>query len=330
MRTAQETFKRARLFAGRHMAAAELAKLAWGETTITELVIAQAAPAVTVLPFTQRAERSSGADWVWWWVDASGAYGMLVQAKRLTISSKGWGFKFDYRSPRAVRLQREVLVDTARTLGLLPVYALYLGTGEYRQWRRCPGNHRKSRCPECVRRTISLMPALLATDSLVNDAASTYRWSRALEDLWKPPEEGVRLLPALERQMSPDLAEFLKERPDGTRAVVRSMIDRVLIARAGQFAEIAASPGAPPTSGHDDLGGVFGGLPDDTMHGGVRYFQHTLDPFTPSPPSYVLDVMAGESDIQSMHAQMPDSVGGIVVVSTPSSEGSVGSMGNRE
>ncbi|WP_448711924.1 hypothetical protein [Microbacterium profundi] len=292
------------------MAAAEAAKLAWGETAITEMVIAHSSPAVTVVPFTQKAEPLSGADWVWWWIDGSAAYGMLVQAKRLTVTRKRWGFNFDYRTKGSIRLQREILFEAAATLGVLPVHALYLGTGDYRGWVPCPGKHRKSRCPECMRRTISLMPALLAVDSMVDDAASTYEWSVALEDLWKPPSTGALLVPALERAMSPDLVDFLKERPDGTRAVVRSMVDRVLRARAGQFSGVATRTQRSAVTSHDDLGHVFQDLPADTMHGGVRYLNHVLEPLTYSPPDYVLEVMAGDPDVESLQAQMPKAVGG--------------------
>jgi len=107
------------------MAACERADLRWGETSITEIVTAQAADAVTVVPFTQRAEALSCADWIWWWVDHRGAYGMLVQAKRVTVTWSKWHFGFDY--PRGTGSQRTTLMSSASGLGVLPVYALYLG-----------------------------------------------------------------------------------------------------------------------------------------------------------------------------------------------------------
>lgn len=317
MTTVQDAFRRARIISARHMTAAEAAKLPWGETAVTEMLIAHAATAVTVVPFTQKAEALSGADWVWWWVDSSAAYGMLVQAKRLTVTRKGWTFKFDYRTKGSISLQREILVEAASALGVLPVHALYLGTGDYRKWAPCPGNHWKTRCPECMRRTVSLMPALLASDSMVDDAASTYRWSVALEDLWKPPSTGALLMPTLRRAMSPDLVKFLRERPDGTRAVVRSMVDRVLRARAAQYSSMATTVESPTAATHDALGLVFKNLPDETTHDGVRYFDHVLNPMRDSPPDYVLDAMTGDPDLESLQARMPNTVGGIVVVQTP-------------
>ena len=64
MTATDDAFRWARIYAVRHMAACEQAGLRWGETSITEIVTAQASWAVTVVPFTQRAEALSGADWV--------------------------------------------------------------------------------------------------------------------------------------------------------------------------------------------------------------------------------------------------------------------------
>jgi hypothetical protein len=164
--TVEDAFRSARIHAVRHMAACERADLRWAETSITESVISRAADAVTVVPFTQAAEKLGGADWIWWWVDHRGAYGMLVQAKRVTVTRDKWHFGFDY--PNGTGGQRVALMATSRALGLLPVYVLYLGTGDYRGWERCSDGHRSGRCLQCVKRSVSLMPALLASEQLVN------------------------------------------------------------------------------------------------------------------------------------------------------------------
>lgn len=106
MTAVDDAFRRARIQADRHMAACEQAGLRWSEPSITEIVMAYAARAVTVVPFTQPAEALSGADWVWWWVDSAGAYGMLVQTKRVTVTGGQWSFDFDYKARRAARSQR--------------------------------------------------------------------------------------------------------------------------------------------------------------------------------------------------------------------------------
>jgi hypothetical protein len=299
------------------MAACEQEGLRWGETSITEIVTAHAARAVTVVPFTQRAEALSGADWVWWWADGAGAYGMLVQAKRLTVTESKWSFDFGYKMRGAARTQREVLRSAAATLDLLPVYALYLGTGDYRRWEHCPDSHRSGRCLQCVKRSVSLMPALLAEALVVDDAVSTYERSVALEDLWTPPSSGAPLLPVLEKQLAPELADFLRMGQTGSRAVARSMIDRVLQARAGAFGAPTIATNSSRLGDHDRLGPIFGDLPDDAGHWGLSYFEHTLDPLRHAPPGYVLEITSGDFDEDRLASDMPDNVAGIAVAKVP-------------
>lgn len=55
---------------------------------------------------------------------------MLVQAKRATVTQGKW--KFDFSDPNGTGKQRDRLMDSADILGLLPVYAVYLGSGDYR------------------------------------------------------------------------------------------------------------------------------------------------------------------------------------------------------
>lgn len=317
MKAVDDAFRRARIHAVRHMTACEQAGLRWGETTITEMVTAYAARAATVVPFTQRAEALSGADWVWWWVDKADSYGMLVQAKRVTVAGSRWSFDFGYKSNSAARSQREVLRSVAAALDLLPVYALYLGTGDYRRWEPCPDGHRNGRCLSCVKRTISLMPALLAEELIVNDSASTYERSVALEELWTPPPTGALLIPALERELAPELMDFLQNRQDGTRAVARSVIDRVLRARFGEFGAVSTTVARVRDGDHDQLGPVFGNVPDDTGHWGLRYFEHMLNPLRQTPPGYVLDITSGDFDVDNLASNMPDNIAGIVVVRVP-------------
>lgn len=321
MTAVDDAFRWARIQAVRHMAACEQAGLRWGETSITEIVTAQAARAVTVVPFTQRAEALSGADWVWWWVDGAGAYGMLIQAKLVTVTGSKWSFNFDYRTRGAARTQREVLRSAASMLGLLPVYALYLGTADCRGWERCSDSHRSGRCLQCVKRSVSLMPALLAEALVVDDAVSTYERSVALEDLWSPPRSGTPLIPALKKQLAPELADFLRKRQTGTRAIARSMIDRVLRARAGAFGAAPTMAANPPRFGdYDRLGVIFGDLPDDAGHWSRNYFEHTLDPLRHTPPGYVLEITSGDFDEYRLALDMPDNVAGVVVVRVPQHE----------
>lgn len=309
-----KAFKSARKDALHHMAASERAKFRWGETTITEIVISRAARAVHVVPFTQPAEGLSGADWVWWWVDASSAYGMLVQAKRVTIDAELWSFGFDYQSPKAMQAQRDVLRSTAAELGLLPVYALYLGAGDYRNWERCSKRHTGHGCGGCSRRAVSLMPELLASTAMITDSTSTYEKSVALEEMWTSSGDRPLLIPKVAESLAPELAEYFLTEQRGARAVSRSMIDVVLRERAGQFALATDGTVSVADGSHDALGPVFTELPDDTMHGGVHYFEHVLNPLRNVPPDYVLEIMNGDVGTSATQSTMPRQVAGVVVV----------------
>lgn len=318
MKSVHDAFRSARIHAYRHMDACERAGLRWGESAITEVTMARAAQAVAVVPFTQRAESLSGADWVWWWVDGASAYGMLVQAKRLAISSKRWAFDFGYVIPSTKLKQRDVLRSTAAALELCPAYALYLGTGDYRDWARCSDDHQNGRCLGCVKRAISVMPALLAEEFMTRDADSAYERSVALEDLWSPSNDEAWLSPVLETLLAPDLLEFLQTSQDGTRAVGRALIDRVLRARSGAFSAAPTTIANTSAGAHDDLGPVFSTIPDDAGHWGSRYFDEVLSPLRHVPPDYVLEILSGDFDETQLASRMPENVGGIVVVSLPS------------
>lgn len=316
MATVQTAFRRAREHSVQHMAACERAFLRWGETAVTEIVISRAATAVNVVPFTQPAEATSGADWIWWWVDTDSAYGMLVQAKRLTVHGSNWRFDFGYCTTAGG--QQSILRATAASLNLVPVYAVYLGTGGYRNWEPCPDDHRVRRCTSCVKRSISLMPALLADPAIVNESATTYERSVALEEMWMPSPTSQLFIPGLSRQLDPELLNFLLTPQRGVRAVAKSTIDRILRVRAGQFS--ADSPSAPSTmhdGNHDRLGPVFADLPSDTGHWGVPYFQHVLSPLRHVPPDYVLEIESREFDVGEVSSNMPDDVAGVVVVRLP-------------
>lgn len=316
MESVEAAFRWARIHATRHMGSCEDARLRWGETAITEIVMSRTAVAATVVPFTQRAEALSGSDWIWWWVDPMGAYGLLVQAKRVSISGNSWRFDFGY--PSGTGRQHTSLLATAAALDLTPAYALYLGTARYRSWAPCPDGHRGGRCLQCVKRSVSLMPAILAEEALVVDAVATYVRSVALEDVWRPATGAPLLFPSLRVQLSTELADFLTTEQRGVRAVTRRMIDKVLAARSRQF-EVVTAPASQAHYGgrHYRAGSVFRNLPSDTGHWGTRYFEQILQPLKQAPPAYVLEVESGDFDAEHFASNLPPGVAGIAVIHPP-------------
>jgi hypothetical protein len=66
-----------------------------------------------------------------------------------------WHLDFNYQN--GTDTERSRLMSTAATLHLTPAYALYLGTGDYRNLEPCPDSH-CSRCLPCVKRSVSPLP----------------------------------------------------------------------------------------------------------------------------------------------------------------------------
>lgn len=158
------------------------------------------------------------------------------------------------------------------------------------------------------------MPELLASTAMVTDSTSTYEKSVALEEMWASSGDRPLLIPKVAESMKPDLAEYFLTEQRGARAVSRSMIDVVLKARAGQFALATDGTVSVSDGSHDVLGPVFTELPDDTMHGGVHYFEHVLNPLRNVPPDYVLEIMHGNVSTFASQTNTLREVAGVVVV----------------
>jgi len=286
------TAVRTALAAGRaacfdHMAACEESGLQWTEEPVTEILLSRTAPEVRFATFTRNQEAAVGADWLWWWVSASGeSFGMLVQAKRLYVRNKKWSFKFNHNSGE----QRRALFEAAETLDVAPVYSLYLGTQQYRGGASCGADdHDAADCEACTLRTVSVMPANLAESHLVVDAESTYERSLALEAAFDNAEEQAAWLGAINAQLTDEVREFVTKPQAGVRAIARSLVDRVLQERAGQF-----SKNVDELVRTEQLGPVFQELPGDRGHFGEPYLPLMLRGLVHAPPAYVLSVLAGE------------------------------------
>lgn len=270
-----------------HMTACETNDLQWSEEPVTEILLSRTAPQVRFATFTRGQEAEVGADWLWWWVAPSGeSYGMLVQAKRLYVDKANWRFKFDYKSGD----QRRALFEAAQALDVAPVYNLYLGTQSYRASAHCGADsHRAEDCQNCATRAVSVMPAMLAEKRLVTDAESTYERSLALEAAFDNAEEQSAWLGAIDADLTDDLRAFLHTPQAGVRAIARSLVDRVLAVRAGQFTKSIEEMVRV-----EHLGSVFPDLPGDFGHFGSPYMPTMLRGLVHSPPGYVVSVMAGE------------------------------------
>ena len=233
---------------------------------------------------------------------------------------KGRKWRFDFGYPNGTGIQRSALLSAAAILDLTPVYALYLGTGDYREWEPCPDGHRGKRCTSCRKRSISLMPALLADQAII-DSSNTYERSVALEDVCTPTTTWPPFIPSLMKQgLAPALQDFLMTPQMGAREVAKKMIDRVLKVRAWQFGAVS-TPGETKVrdAGHDRLGSIFQELPTDIGHWGFPYFEQILNPLQHAPPSYALELQPGNFDAHQLPPNMPESIAGIVVVRLPRS-----------
>src|SRR5262245_32859033 len=75
--------------------------LAFNEETVTDLFLFELKKAlggaVTVVKMKRHEEARTGADWVWWFGDTSGWFGMRVQAKKMDPQSQTYLY-LDHRT----------------------------------------------------------------------------------------------------------------------------------------------------------------------------------------------------------------------------------------
>jgi hypothetical protein len=295
------------------MEQSEGAGFVWKEETVTDLLLAEVASSIRVVPFTRSQEARLGADWLWWWIDGDGeAFGMLVQAKRLRIDSKRWKFDFEYKKGA----QRGTMLRAARYLGVPATYGLYLGTSTYRRPASCGASHARKTCTQCRRTTVSVMPALLGDSLFVLDGPSAYSRSVALEDLAKRHlSQGTALshvIPALRPTLDPKLRAFLSQPQRGARRIAQELLDSLLLVRQGQFQAALVAPAS-----YEALEPVFDTLPGDRGHFEEPYFPHLLNGLRRVAPDYVLDAEYTDGSIEAP-SELADvseaNVAGVVVV----------------
>lgn len=283
----QAALARGRAACLEHMRSCEAAGLQWTEEPVTEILLSRSAPEISFATFTRGEEAKVGADWLWWWVAPTGeSFGMLIQAKRLYIKGSKWSFKFNHNSGE----QQRALFEAARALDVAPVYSLYLGSQSFRSPATCSSkSHMADNCQVCTSLTVSLLPANLAVSHLTTDAESVYERSVALETGFDNAETQSAWLGAIDATLTDDLRDFLTAPQDGVRAIARSLVDRVLQVRQGQF-----SKGVDQLIQSENLGTVFSTLPGDIGHFNAPYLPQMLRGLLLAPPDYVVAMMTGE------------------------------------
>ena len=302
--------QRARRAARRHAIAATRAGFQAHEQALTEILLTRTAPPLAVVPFTQRQEAATGADWLWWWRGTAGEwFGALVQAKRNKPRLGGPWYDFGYASSNGAR-QVESLLQSAAHLGVPAVYVLY-NHPAVPDWS-CLAS------PCCyvgreswrTRLGVAVLPALLA-GSLAGFEEVAPCFSRPLECLaCRVPLRGHTswLGPDIR---DPQLQAFLQEEPPagGARQVARMLLAQLQDLRAQQFGvatqDVVHRPSVSPDA-------VFKELPDDRGHFGEPYFEHVLRGLRSRAPWYIEELVQGGL-VDGVAQELPD-VAGVVIV----------------
>ncbi len=291
----RDALVRARKAVEEHVTRFDAMGLTWHETSVTDLLLEKAWPAMRPLPFNQVEEGAVGADRLWWWVDQEGtAFGMLVQAKRLHADP--WRIDYGYRGGAQLR----ALLSAADTLQVPPVYCLYLGSTAFRAAFAC-GSH-DGDCDRCRSATVSLQPGIIAAHMAGLPVDFGIRQAVPLEYLGDPNQD---TRPPLLAGMSiaRDLTAFLYDPQLSAKAVARHLLKQVIDVRIGQF---SLDVGDVRVASEQ----VYRDLPDGRGHMYEPYFPNILRGLRTSPPSYVYDLLEG----RAIEAPMPPSIAGVVVL----------------
>ena len=302
-----------RLAVEEYVTASEAHGDVWGEVQASSRLMIAAASRVDYCPFNPREEKETGADWLWWWIDATGeCFGMLVQAKKLHHRGSTWSIDFGYGRPSGDQMR--ALFRTADTLSVPPIYMFSTGDVTYRDALTCGPSHAGADCRRCREASVPVLSALVARDVTTNEqfhpeliAVDAFHCSSPLESL-VDPKAGAELAYDLNlRRLRPELADllvFARQPQTGARQVAKAVLAEVSRYRRRQFAAASLTPAKL----EEDA--VFATSPGDIGHFGVPYFRQILRCLRRTVPDYLADIMADReppADVKSL-------VAGVVVV----------------
>lgn len=278
----------------------------WNEEAVTAVSVIEGRPHVQVVEFNHNQEgrgpNALGADYLWWWIDSSSGecFGMLVQAKRLTLAGEQWHVDITHRDGA----QLSTLLRTADQLQVPAVYGVYTGGLVYRASLPC--FHRRARagaadaapippalsgdqeCGRCRRMAISMVTAYQLTFNWQSKAMTgntVLSESVPVEDLVDPAVPSTPIWDVNLRKISdPELRAFLRRPQDGAREIARRIFRLVAHRRAMGFS--AAAPEMMTVRGMP----VFPNVPKDFGHFPGPYYRHVFQGLRTSPPAYVEDL----------------------------------------
>lgn len=261
----------------------------WHEETITDLFLLAARPYVMFETFSKHQESSTGADWLWWWVDASGeCFGMLVQAKRLHGNAGSANKTLDFRYNSGQQLR--ALGTASDALGLPAMYVLYMGDNAYRLPMTCGEPEHTADCERCSRWSVAMITWLLASmasNSGRDGASNAFMNAFPVEDLVEPTADAVPIDDLNISDCEPELRAFLLTPQTGARLVAKTVSRAVSTARRGMFSMDTMTPLRTVSDR------VFDDVPTDSAHFNRPYFDHILRGLRRGLPAYMEDLQAG-------------------------------------
>lgn len=265
-RSLVERMHAARILAETQMGIFESEGEGYEETAITEQILSMAYPLARFVKFNQAEEGWTGADWIWWWIDETTgeAFGAVIQAKRLKLKASKWWIDFGYKANR----QRSDLMFLGNNFEVVPIYALYLGTSNYRRGAFCRDRAHHEGCELCRKSTLSVVPGSLTgfggSEFAQTEIALSYHTS--LEELVDPDVDPSVYWSADFAGATDEFVAFLNEPQAGSRQIARKIVDQIRTARMGMFSAVDEAVATIKSEA------IFTELPDDQGHWSTPYF----------------------------------------------------------